>query len=414
MIRKGNTIDDLLGISGWSLESYELNENEGEVILNLKRSTPYYSCGYCKRGYLFCHDHYGVRRVRDLSLWGYKCFLRFSQARVFCSTCKRVIAEHLDWIEGYQRQTIRYEKYVASLCDYMPVMDVVELEGLNKNSLYRIDKKWLTWRNELYKRNDPVKHLGIDEIAIKKNHKYATVFYDLERSRVIGLVKGRTQRNVSSFFRKWGKGNCKNVEAVCTDLWSPFHSSVKIYLKKAELVFDKFHVFNYLSDALDSVRRSEQAKLENEDKNLLKGCRWLILKRTLNRYKDKRRLKEVMNLNEAIMKAVLLKEEFYLFYAAKDAKEAEEILRDWNEKCKESGLEPFIKLAKRLNRWKNGIIAYFKIRISNGISEGINNKIKVIKRRSYGFHDINYFFLKILNATGMFPNMNQIAHPRLS
>ena len=414
MIRKGNTIDDLLGISGWSLESYELNDVEGEVILNLKRSTPYYHCGYCKQSYLFCYDHYEVRRVRDLSLWGYKCFLKFSQARVSCSTCDRVVGEHLDWVEGYQRQTIRYEKYLASLCDFMPVMDVVELEGMNKNLLYRIDKKWLTWRNELHKRNDPVKHLGIDEIAIKKNHKYATVFYDLERSRVIGLVKGRKQRNVSSFFRKFGKDNCRNIEAVCTDLWAAFHNSVKIYLKNAVLVFDKFHVFKYLSDALEAVRRTEQTKLEEEDKKLLKGCRWLILKRTLTRYKDKRRLKEVMNLNESIMKAVLLKEEFYRFYDAKNDKEAEGILKDWTETCKESALQPFIKLAKRLNRWKEGIIAFFKIRISNGISEGINNKIKVIKRRSYGFHDINYFFLKILNATGMFPNMNQIAHPRLS
>jgi len=415
MVKRGTNLSDLFGISGWAIKNYSLDPVEGRVTLHLERSAGhYYKCGGCRKELLFCYDHYDNRIVRDLPLWGYQCFIDFSQVRVFCPKCKKIEAEHLDWVDSYQRQTIRYEKYLASLCDYMPVMDVVEFEGVNKNLVYRIDKKWLKWRNEIYRRNDPVKYLGIDEISIKKNHKYATVFYDLERSRVIGLVKGRTQRNVSSFFRKWGKANCKNVEAVCTDLWSAFHNSVKIHLKNAELVFDKFHVFKYLSDALESVRRTEQAKLEKEDKKLLKGCRWLILKKTLNRNKDKQRLKEVMNLNEAIMKAVLLKEEFYRFYDAKDEKEAEEILKDWTEKCKESALQPFLKLAKRLNRWKDGILAFFKIRISNGISEGINNKIKVIKRRSYGFHDINYFFLKILNATGMFPNMNQIAHPRLS
>jgi len=415
LIKSGINIADLLGITGWEITSYSLNEIKGEVTLHIERGTnTYYKCGKCKTDLLICYDHYDERLVRDMSIWGYKCYISFSQARVKCPCCNSVQAEYLNWVESYQRQTIRYEKYLASLCDYMPVMDVAEIESVNKNTLYRIDKKWLKWRNDLCKRNDVVKHLGIDEIAIKKNHKYATVFYDLERSRVIGLVKGRKQRNASSFFRKWGKENCKRVEAVCTDLWAAFHNSVKIHLKQATLIFDKFHVFKYLSDALEAVRRNEQAQLAEEGKKVLKGCRWLILKRKLTRHKDKRRLREVMNLNKNIMKAVLLKEEFYRFYDAVNAIEAEEILKEWTEQCNESGLKPFIKLAKRLNRWQEGILKFFDLRISNGVSEGINNKIKVIKRRSYGFHDMDYFFLKILNATGMFPHMREIAHPRLS
>ena len=415
MFSTGNNIDELLGLSGWKIEKYELDENSSTVYLYLSPEIGYtYECLHCRTGVLFCHDHCAPRQVRDLSLWGYSCFLVFSRGRIYCPECKRVVMEYLDWVEPYQRQTTRYEKYVAGLCDYMPVMDVAEIEQMGKNLVYRIDKKWLDWRNEMYKRNDPVRHLGIDEIAVKKNHKYATVFYDLERSRVIGLVKGRKQRNVSSFFRRWGKENCRNVEAVCTDLWSAFHNSINIYLKQAQLVFDKFHIFKYLSDALEDVRRTEQNILNEEDKKLLKGCRWLILKRKLTRYKDKQKLREIMALNENIMKAILLKEAFYQFYEASNAEEAMLILKEWTDQCTESGLAPFKKLARRLNRWKSGILAFFETRISNGISEGINNKIKVIKRRSYGFHDERYFFLKILNATGMFPNMQEIAHPRNS
>ena len=415
MLTMNNNLEQLLGIAGWEIKSITLNELEAEVILHLEHEySAYYQCGCCKERIMFCYDHYSERKVRDLSIFGFRCFLSFSQARVRCPNCKRVCSEYLDWVALYQRQTVRYEKYLASLCDYMPVMDVVDLEGVDKNLLYRIDKKWLQWRNDLYKRDEPVHFLGIDEIAIKRNHKYATVFYDLERSCVIGLVKGRKQRNVSSFFRRWGKDRCLEVKAVCTDLWAAFHNSVKIYLKNATLVFDKFHVYKYLSDAIETVRRTEQNDLDPEKSKLLKGCRWLILKRELRGYKQKQKLTDIISQNENIMKSMLLKESFYSFYAAKNKEQAIMILDEWIMQCKESQLKPFIKLAKRLNRWRVGILNFFTYRISNGVSEGINNKIKVIKRRSYGFHDMNYFFLKILNATGTFPYMREVAHPRKS
>ncbi|PIE80528.1 MAG: ISL3 family transposase, partial [Candidatus Delongbacteria bacterium] len=117
---------------------------------------------------------------------------------------------------------------------------------------------------------------------------------------------------------------------------------------------------------------------------------------------------ELTKINENINKAMILKEEFRMFYEAKNQEEANKILSNWIEECNESKLKPFIKLARRLNRWKDGLLEYFKNKISNGISEGINNKIKVIKRRSYGFYDMNYFFLKILMATGFLPHIRKI------
>ena len=174
-------------------------------------------------------------------------------------------------------------------------------------------------------------------------------------------------------------------------------------------MFDKFHIFKYLSDAIEEVRRTEQRTAEEEGKQLLKGCRWIMLKKNLNR-KQKHRLKELMEQNKNIAAAMILKEAFAAFYEAQSTEEALAILDEWTAQCHESGLKPFKKLAKRLNRWKHGIIAYFHCKITNGISEGINNKIKVIKRRSYGFHDMDYFFLKILKVTGFIPDMTE-AYP---
>lgn len=162
-----------------------------------------------------------------------------------------------------------------------------------------------------------------------------------------------------------------------------------------------------MSDAIEQVRRDEQNKLEEEERKTLKGFRWILLKTEL-KTKDKKKLEELMKINESIHKAMILKEEFRRFYEAKNQETAEKILLDWIDECNESGLKPFIKLAKRLNRWKHGLLEYFKQKISNGISEGLNNKIKVIKRKSYGFQDMEYFFLKILMATGFLPYMRKL------
>jgi transposase len=317
----------------------------------------------------------------------------------------------LDWVEPYARHTVRYQKYVAGLCDMLPALDVAEWEGLHKSVVYRIDKKWLQRREER-REERPVRHLGIDEISLRKGHRYATVFYDLERKEVIGLVKKRKERAVGGFFRRFGRKRCKAIEAVCMDLWQPYLNSVRRHCKNATVVFDKFHVYKYLSDAIEAVRRHEQQVCSEEQGKLIKGTRWLWLRASRNlKRKHKHTLEQIMAINRRLQKAYLLKEDFEEFYACSTREEAEVFLQGWIKRCKQSRLEPFIKLAKRLVRWSHGIFSYFEYRITNGVAEGINNKIKVLKRRSYGFHDDQYFFLKILNATGALPSLESLSYP---
>lgn len=402
------SISNLLGIQGWKVVEIEEKERKGEIVLRVDREngTPY-KCSSCGEKYLVCHDHHPSRVVEDLPAWGRRTFLEFQRARVWCDACGGVVSERLEWVESHQHQTSRYQRYLATLCDFMPVADVAELTELSKDTLYRIDKRYLLERKEFFTENKPVTLLGVDEISVRKGQKYAVVFYDLERGEVIGLEKGRKRISASRFFKRWGKENCGKVKAVCTDLWAPYHKSVRTHLRKAALVFDKFHVFKYLSDAIDEVRRSEQKKAEEEGRTLIKGCRWVMLKKDLTR-KQKTKLKDVLERNENIAKAMLLKEGFSEFYDAETEEEAKRVLEEWTRQCEESGLRPFLKLAKRLNRWSGGILAYFTHRITNGVAEGINNKIKVIKRRSYGFRDMDYFFLKILRATGFIPPIKEV------
>jgi transposase len=316
--------------------------------------------------------------------------------------------EALDWIGPHQRQTLRYEKYVVHLCDLLPVLDVAELEGLDKGTVYRLDRQWLE-RREAARPPIRVRYLGIDEIAIRKGQRYATVFYDLESKEVLALVPTRRQRRVSGFFRRLGKAVCRRIEAVCMDLWKPYLKSVRLHCPKATVVFDKFHVYTYLSQAVDEVRRTEQRKAEEEGKALIKGARWLLLRRTLKR-PQRHALAELLALNVPLQKAHLLKEEFEGFYGAATQEDAQAFLEDWTARCEESALAPFRKLVKRLRKHQEGILAYFTYRLTNAFAEGINNKIKVIKRRSYGFHDLRYFFLKILAVTGALPPADALTH----
>ena len=399
-------ITDLLGIQGWEVEPGGVTlEGEAVVVKIRPVAGSGYRCGGCGEGILFAYDHLPERRVRDFPVWGRRCYLAMRRARVACSRCG-VTMQRLEWLEDQQRQTLRYERYVAHLCDLLPVLDVAELEGLDKNTVYRLDRKWLERRQER-RQLHPVRYLGIDEIAVKRGHRYATCFYDLERREVIGIVSGRRQRSVSSFFRRWGKAMCKQVVAICMDLWSAFLNSVRIHCKRAVVVFDKFHVYSYLSTAIDEVRRLEQNKANQAGKEVIKGSRWLWLKRQLKR-KEQQTLQQIMTLNANLQKAHLLKEDFEQFYACESREAAEPFLSEWTQRCEESKLAPFKKLAKRLRRWSEGILAYFQYRITNAVSEGINNKIKVLKRRSYGFRDQQYFFLKILNITGAFPPLTAL------
>lgn len=402
---------DLLGIQGWEVEPDGIGLENGAVIVKIRRRPgDGFRCGQCGEGLLFAYDRYEPRRIRDFPMWGRPCYLEAELVRVDCPKCG-VVIEGLEWLERWARHTQRYEKYVAHLCDLLPVTDVAALEGLNKNAVYRIDKKWLQRRHERME-DRLVKYLGIDEIAVKKNHRYATLFYDLERREVIGVVKTRRERRVGGWFRRWGKAKCKAVEAVCMDLWSPYLNSVRRHCKNATVVFDKFHVYRYLSDAIEEVRRYEQSICKPDQAELIKGTRWLWLKSPgkLKR-KQKHTLDEIMAINKRLQRAYLLKEDFEAFYECDDREEAESFLKQWTRRCQRSGLEGFLKLGRRLNRWKEGILAYFEHRITNGIAEGINNKIKVLKRRSYGFHDEEYFFLKILNATGALPALEYVGHP---
>jgi transposase len=196
-------------------------------------------------------------------------------------------------------------------------------------------------------------------------------------------------------------------------MWEAYRKSVEEWLPNAEIVFDKFHVVAHLGKALDEVRRNEARRLDKDDRKILKRKRWVLLKGAENLSPEQQgTLRELMDANGNLQKAYLLKEEFRDFYRTDFTwhwrrgllgmifEKARNYLRGWVKRARESLLAPLVKFCRMVARHEEGILRYFVKRVTGGISEGMNNKIKVVKRRAYGYRDPGYFILKIYQACG--------------
>ena len=397
------SISELLGLQGMEIGRI-VEEDDSSVTLLLERSEDaQWSCPSCHSVSVICYDHAPGRRIRDLPIWGRVCRLAFRPARVKCRACGAVSTEKLSWMEPKQHQTLRFERRLVLLCEKMTAKEAGEFELIDRDAVYRIERRWLEgaeagWTPE------PVSKLGIDEIAIRKGHNYATVFYDLAKKEVVGIVEGRKAADCSKFLKSWGKERRGEVEAVCMDMWEGYHKSVSKLCPNAATVFDKFHISKYFHNALDKVRRHEQAFLSDEEGKMLKGNRRLWHKPELSP-KQRRTLQSIMAVNKPLFKAYLMVEDFEMLYKCGSFEAAAAYLKDVVRRFRCSHLAPFKKLGLSLKSWRDGILNYFKHPVSNAAAEGLNNKIKVIKRRSYGFREFEYFRLKVLQCAGSLPSV---------
>lgn len=381
---------------------FDVADASGEsAIISLKRKQGHpYECSKCHQYSLIAYDAMPTRYVEDIPWANQRVFFKFTPMRIQCPYCKETHVEELPGLTPSSRQTDRFRYYLASRCDQTSIAEVARQYGLNQKTIRRIDKEFLEKRKQI----TPIQYcrqLGIDEIAIAKGHTYATVFYDHEKRCVLNIVEGRKIEAVVRFFDEMGADWCNHVEVVTMDLWKAFKTAVKQKLKNAHIVTDKFHVHKYCNDALEALRRNRAANLSEQGCKNIPNCRFLLLKAgaTLNTSQQSR-LEVVSEMNKDLYKGYLLKETVYSFYEAENATQGEQLLNSWVQDCINSGLKPFIKLGGLLQRNAYSILAYFKYRLSNGFAEGINNKIKVVKRIAFGFHDFEYFKLKILNVTG--------------
>ena len=243
-----------------------------------------------------------------------------------------------------------------------------------------------------------VRFIGIDEFAVRKGHVYKTIVVDLETGHIIYVGNGKGADALDAFFRRVRKYGV-NIEYVATDLSAAFISAVRKNLPEAQLVFDHFHVKKIINDKVDKLRRSlYHSKLYEKQRDVIKGIRWLLLRNGENIKTDaaKKQLREALEINEPLAKAYYLKEKITLVWGQLDKAAARAWLYDWIKEAIRSEVTQLIKAGMSMFKHREGILAWYDKRITTAMVEGINNKIKVMKREAYGFTEDRYFELRLL------------------
>ena len=367
-----------------------------QLFIELKATPEHITCPKCGgTDFIF----YGKKKriFRDLSIGNRELYVIYHRQRIKCSCCG-VLSEHLSFADDYSHYTKRFERYVFDLCRIMTVADVANHLQLSWDVVKEIDKKYLTkkYRKPNYKN---VRFIAVDEISIGKHHNYLTIVLNLETGRIVYVGDDRKQATLDAFFLQLGKVRCRRIKAIAMDCWDPYIASATHYLGCHKIVFDKFHLVSNYGKVIDKIRISEFDKADLDDRNIIKGTKYLLLANEENLKKEHQRnkLKAVLELNENINLSYILKDELKLIWSYDDQQQMEQALNNWIEKAFASKLKPLIKFANMLHRYRYGILNYCQYPISTGKLEGTNNKIKVLKRKAYGFCDMDYFKLKLFD-----------------
>ena len=346
--------------------------------------------------------------VEDLRLLGRRVYLHVVKRRVRCSKDECIHVESVEWIKPRARVTNRLAEQVYRLTAITTNVEAGWYLGMDDEKIYRIDREKLE-ELAVQKLIPPpaAKNMSVDEVSWLKYHRYLTIVIDTDIKKVIWNAQGRKKEILNRYYEALGPESCEKIESVAMDGARGYIYSTQEYAKKALLVYDKFHVIQKLSKAVDTTRRCELQKAREEKRlDLMEMMgfkqRFILLKNRVNlTERQSEHLKRLCAVNEPIFKAMLLKESFQEIYLQNTEADARRCLEVWLEQARTSGLQAFERLAESFQEKMTFLLNWFRKKISSAISEGFNNKIKRLKRMAYGYRDAGYFLLKIHQHCGL-------------
>jgi transposase len=360
-------------------------------------------CGVCRRRCQQVHDIRKQREWRDLSMRKLPLQLRYRPRRVECSRCG-VRVEDFPWAEPWARVTTALSNAVAVLARELSWQGTAREYGLNWKSVATIVKRAVQYGLK-HRKRPPVHAIGIDEVSRRKGQVYLTVIYDLERRVLLWVGDERTEEAVRPFFTKeMGKRRCQTLRVVCMDMWAAYAKLVREHAVNAQILFDRFHIVKHLNEAVDAARRDLWRQLTTKQRVSFKGTRWLLLKNPWNlSSSQEERLSTLVQWNSPLVRAWYLKESFQLFWNYRQPWRAKQHLLKWMNSAMRSRLAPFQRFVGMLRSHLDGVLAWTKTRLSNGAVKGMNNKIKSISHRSFGFRTAENFIAAIYHSCARLP-----------
>lgn len=397
--------------SGFKLSKGEHPTLEVTVIPAKRSQGTCSGCNQKSPGY----DQLKQRAFEFIPLFGIRVLFLYVMRRLDCPRCG-VTVESVPWANGKSRLTLAYTYFLAAWAKRMSWAEVARAFHTSWDSVCGSVKLVVEWG--LKHRNlDGIKAIGIDEVLWQRGYKFLTVVYQIDKGarRLLWVGRERTVKTLLAFFRQFGRERAQNLQFICSDMWKPYLKVIAKKAVKAVHVLDRFHIMSNMNKAIDEVRAKEARALKAKGHgHVLKGARWTLLKRPENRTAAQDiKLAELVRYNLKAVRSHLLREEFQLFWTFHSPHFAGIFIDRWCKKVMRSGIEPMKKIARSLRNHKPLILNWFRARgmLSTGATEGMNNKLKVITRRAFGFRTFQATEIALYHALGNLPDpATQLAH----
>jgi len=345
---------------------------------------------------MFIRKGHFARKLRTLPIGNRPVFLVIHLHRLLCASCNSLKLEALEVSFPKKRWTKNLGRYIVDLMQHATVEDVARHLGMSWDTVKDIHR-WALKRKFKRRKIKHLRYLGVDEVAVRKGHRYLTVVVNLENGQVVWVGEGRETASLEAFLKRLKCAHAP-IKAIAMDMWPAYIKAVCKYFSPEIIVFDRYHIISDYNKTLDELRRQEAAAAPARYKQVYTGVRYLLLKgkeQIRDGTSAKEKLNRLLELNQSLFTAYILKEELRCFWNCNTRQQAEEYLANWLDKAWASGINLLKKFANKLAGHRSGILNYFDHRITTSKVEGINNKIKVLKRQAYGYRDMEYFKLRI-------------------
>jgi transposase len=365
------------------------------------------------------YDQLPPRLWLFVPLWGMVTWFIYAARRVKCPE-HGVVVEHVPWSDGKRPVTIAMMGFLSRWARRLSWRETARVFGTSWECVYRSVEWFVEW-GLAHRKLENVQAIGVDEIhwgRSKRADNFLTVIYQIDGHcrRLLWVGKRRTEATLRRGLASLGGEVVSGVQFVCSDMWRPYLNVIAARVGHALHVLDRFHIAMHLNHAVDQVRRAESGRLRkaaSAQATRLKNMRWKLLRRSSRvRGKARGQLNALAASKLATGRAWILKETFHHFWSYRSQTWASGFLKVWTERALRSRLEPMRKVARMLRSHQDLLMNWFKAKgeLSSGVVEGLNNKIRVVTRRSYGFRTYKAMEIALYHTLGRLPEPEEFTH----
>jgi transposase len=383
-VRVTTLLNKLLNLQGLWVQGFEFDEND-DLVLFVKARQRRATCPRC--GTSVSIKRAGkLRRWRHLGIWGRIVWIEASIRRFRCRPCDATVTELVPWARHDSDFTRPFEDAVGLMAQKTDQTTVSTLFGISWITVGKIAQRLV---GELLDpdRLSNLRRIGIDEISFRKHHRYLTVVTNHDTRRVVWVAEGKSSEVLKGFFRSLTQETRDAIEIVTMDMSGAYEKAVREDLPNAQIAFDHFHIAQLANEALNEVRRATVRELRTDDPERakeIKGLRWTTLYTFDNLPAKHYPSLELLDPELPLGQAYLLKEQ--LLHLLRRPPHFKPRLLEWIVAAKESAIQPFVRLGNTLCHHIAGVFAFMDNLVSNARAEGINNKIRLLSHRAFGFH----------------------------